>query len=884
MIRLFIHIFERMTIRRVERYGITVLLAFSMTSCGLLKKAPDGSSPENAILLDTIDLEISTQALLPYQPAPDILINIHHVELDLRFDWAEETVIGRADVDLSAYFQPVDTVFLDAQGFEIKELLISQGDSMVPADYTYDKEQLAILLNSPLTSEDTMTVSVQYHAFPSKIEVVAGRAIESNQGLYFINPDGAEEDKPRQIWTQGETENNSTWFPSVDHPHEKFTQEIYLTVDSAYHTVSNGRLVASYLNADGTRTDYWRQELPHSNYLVMLAIGEFALVKDEWEGKDVWYYLEQEYEPYAKDIFGNTPEMLSFYSQLLGYPYPWDKFHQVVVQDFVSGAMENTSAVIHGSFVQLTDRELLDLSHEDVMAHELFHHWFGDLVTCETWSQITLNEGFATYGEVLWQQHKYGEDEAFLHLRKDLRAYLDESEQFNTPLIRHRYNVADDVFDIHSYQKGGLVLHMLRREVGDNAFFQGLHHYLKQHAFKTVEVDDLRMAMEDVSGRDLRWFFDQWYASKGHPKVSCDYTLDRSAKILNLQLSQQQVDFDLFKLHAPLTIAYANGTVDTVSLWIDDAYESFDIALKDEVLWYALDPRGEILWELEEVKDSLSWVRQLSASGAYHLRTKALSMLFNAFPSEAENYATTLLDDAFWFVRLEALNSLSHGTLESDSALMRKRLTEIALGDPKSLVRSAALTVLDSFDLSNEHFFIQALHDSSYTVVRTCLSVLLERNPCLASEHISFLETEERGAIPLWVSRMYATCADPSHLSFFDSALQTMDGLNLFLVTNDFVGFADQLQNESVYDLLVQRIGQSALYRESWWARYAALQALQQVGTYYDTLIAELETEGESTIDQAERVAELRNKKANLSALFEEIQELQTDDDRPFRD
>lgn len=866
------------------RAGSTVLVTTLLSSCGLLKRAPDGSSPDQAILLDTIDLEISGQSLLPYRPAPDKLIDIHHIELDLRFDWSEKRVIGKAQIDLSPYFKAVDTIRLDAQGFEFKQVAATLNDSTLEVDWIYNDREIALATGQQLTVTDTLIVQLEYIATPGKVEEVTGRAIQSNRGLYFINPDGSDKDKPQQIWTQGETENNSTWFPSVDHPHEKFTQEIYLTVDTAFHTISNGRLVYSSLNADGTRTDYWKQELPHSNYLVMLAIGEFALVKDEWREKDVWYYLEEEYEPFAHQIFGNTPEMLSFFSKQLEYEYPWDKYHQVVVQDFVSGAMENTSAVIHGSFVQLTDRELLDMSHEDVIAHELFHHWFGDLVTCETWSQITLNEGFATYGEVLWQQHKYGEEMAMRHLRKDLDAYLTEAKGFTTALIRERYASADNVFDIHSYQKGGLVLHALRLEMGDSAFFESLQYYLREHEFGTVELADFRQACEHVSGRDLKWFFDQWYMTKGHPTVRCQYKEDSTTGILTVSLSQEQVEFPTFKMHVPFAVGYEDGTVEQHTFWMNDAYETKQVILKGKPLWYAVDPKGELLWELEEVKDSLRWAGQLEAVGPYFLRLNALRYLADTFAQQAHDYAIDRFNDPFWPIQQEALQILADADFQGDSASLEKTLTTLATGSPNSLVRDAALAAMDSLSFGSPHFFIQALHDSSYSVVRSCLSILLERDPCLAKDEIDFLEKERHGAITFWVSRIYATCADPSKLSFFDSAMQTLSGLDMFLLSADFLRFAVELQSEPVYDQFVERVTSAALNNDSWWERYAAVQTLGYVTRFYDDEIQSLEGMVEVTTDQTEHLAELRNKKANVSALLEEIKELQAEDDQPFRD
>ena len=247
----------------------------------------------------------------------------------------------------------------------------------------------------------------------------------------------------------------------------------------------------------------------------MLSIGDYAVVKDTWRDIDVHYFVEHEYEDNARGIFKNTPEMLSFFSEVLHYDFPWDKYHQVAVRDFVSGAMENTSAVIFGDFVQQTAREQLDGDFEDIVSHELFHHWFGDLVTCESWANIPLNESFATYGEVMWREHKYGADDADFKRLDDRLSYFNEAQEKQVDLIRYDHDLPGDMFDRHSYEKGGAILHMLRAEVGDEAFYTALNKYLVDNAYSDVEIHELRMAFEDVTGRDFMPFFNQWFFASG---------------------------------------------------------------------------------------------------------------------------------------------------------------------------------------------------------------------------------------------------------------------------------------------------------------------------------------------------------------------------------
>ena len=244
------------------------------------------------------------------------------------------------------------------------------------------------------------------------------------------------------------TESNSRWFPTIDSPNQKSTQEMFITVKEESKTLSNGTLIYSKSNSDHTRTDYWKMDKPHAPYLFMLAAGDFAIVEDEWNGMKVDYYVEPEYEEYAGDIFGHTPEMISYFSEVLNYPFPWDKYSQIVVRDFVSGAMENTTASVFMEDLNVDSRELIDFDWDDIIAHELFHQWFGNLVTCESWANVPLNESFATYGEYLWKNHKYGADEAGYHLYSELDTYLSEAVTKNEDVIRFDFDNDDEMFEV----------------------------------------------------------------------------------------------------------------------------------------------------------------------------------------------------------------------------------------------------------------------------------------------------------------------------------------------------------------------------------------------------------------------------------------------------
>lgn len=862
---------------------VAIGLALGFNSCNLLRIGQAGKSPETAIVLDTMELEFTAEESPAYQIPPIKKIDIHHVELDLKFNWESEQVIGIATLDISAYNEPQPMISLNARGFEIQEVTYILSDTTYTPNFSYDSSVLAIEPLKPLEKGDTHSVRIKYVANPSQLDAGSGTAITSNQGLYFINPKGEIDGKPRQIWTQGEPECNSAWFPSVDYPHEKFTQDIFLTVKNEFHTISNGKLIYSEAHPDGTRTDYWKQALPHSNYLVMLAIGEFSLVKDSWRDKDVWYYVDAEYATSAKNIFGNTPEMLEFYSTILDHPYPWAKYHQVVVKDFVSGAMENTTAVIHGDFVQLTDRELLDESHEDVIAHELFHHWFGDLVTCESWSQLTLNEGFATYGEYLWKEHKYGLESARHHFQADLKAYLSEASYSPKSLIRNHYNAPDDIFDSHTYQKGGRVLHLLRLELGDSVFFQSLSHYLKQNEFKSVELDDFRRSVEYVSGRSMRWFFDQWFQNEGHPQVSVFYT--QSERDVEIIFAQNQLKtWPTFLVHVPIEVYNKDGVSRKLTFWLDQRNDTFSFELEPGELWYSVDPYGDLLWEFVETKPHDIWKYQLVSGPSFILKERAIAYLLEKDKEFAIGQGSRMLDDPYWLTRSYGLNLISLGHTWNES--VKAVLIETTQLDNNPSVRAAAYSALDSLSGGEENFnilYAYGLKDSSYAVMRTCLSILLSRDPCYAQEHVTFLESEKRGSIPSWVSRIYASCPIESQLQFFQNAYAEGQGFDLYLIGNDFTTFARGLNSEEIFEAFVETLHNTNSVKNSWWSSGTEINGLEAYETYLMQEIERLESMSEITMEELEHISELRTKKSKLSVDMSRLRSAHEKKSSPFR-
>lgn len=656
-----------------------------------------------------------------------------HTKLDVRFDWSKAWMYGKATLTLKPYFYPTSILVLDAKGMDIHEVSMVNGNAKTPLTFTYDSMQLTIQLGKEYKKEETYTLYIDYTARPNDLPEGGSAAITGAKGLYFINNEGLEANKPKQIWTQGETEASSCWFPTIDKPNQNTTQEIYITVEDKYNTLSNGALVSSKKNADGTRTDYWKMDQPHAPYLFMMAIGEYAIVKDSWNGKEVNYYVEKKYEPFARDIFGNTPEMMTFYSNLLGVPYPWNKYSQVVVRDYVSGAMENTTATVHGEFLQQTDRELLDETWEDVISHELFHQWFGDYVTTESWSNLPLNESFATYGEYLWREYKYGRQDADDHLKGDFEAYMYESESKQVDMVRFNYENKEDMFDSHSYAKGGCILHMLRKYTGDEAFFASLKKYLNDHAHEPVEIHNLRLAFEEVTGEDLNWFFNQWFLESGHPDIFVGKSYDATTGLLTLQVSQEQyAPTPTYILPVDIDI-YVNGKPERHRIVIDRRDQQFSFAVAAQPDLVIFDAENQLLATITEDKSLDEYVFQYNHSSMFLDRFKAIQYLAaeQGYDEKAKSTVIKALNDPFWSIREFALDTIAINSMTT--AAEEAKIMTMAANDPKSLVRASAvarLTELPTADILP--VLEKALNDSSYTVIGSALGGVMQKDPAKA--------------------------------------------------------------------------------------------------------------------------------------------------------
>jgi aminopeptidase N len=641
-----------------------------------------------------------------------------HTKLDVRFDYDKSYLYGKEWLTLKPHVLPTDSLQLDAKGMDIKELSMMNGNAKAPLKYTYDGLLLNVKLDRMYKAGENYTLYIDYTSKPDEFQAKGSAAITDAKGLYFINPKGLEKDKPVQIWTQGETESNSVWFVTIDKPNQKSTQDLTMTVPDKYVTLSNGALVSQKKNTDGTRTDNWKMTLPHSPYLFFMGVGDFAIIKDAYKGKEVSYYVEKEQAPYARKVFGNTPEMIKFFEERLAVPYPWPKYSQIVGRDYVSGAMENTSATLHQESAYQNARQLVDgNAWEETIAHELFHQWFGDLVTAESWSHLTVNESFANYSEYLWDEYKYGKDFADAHNYEDMQDYLlSGSEQ--KELVRFYYADKEDVFDAVSYNKGGRILHMLRNYTGDSAFFKSLNNYLNTNKFKSGEAGQLRLAFEEVTGKDMNWFWNQWYYGSGHPKLSINYNYDVPGKAMVI-VQQTQKTGKAFRL--PVAVDVYNGAAKTrYNVWLGKTGNLtdtlvFNYTTKPDLI--NVDADKVLLAEKTDNKSEENYIAQWKYAKNYLDRKEALDFFSKkSMPELAKG-----LSDKFANLRTYTIQKLATSPYKNDAVVL-STIAEIAQKDRNKKTKATALKYLaKNGDAKYLPLFQANLSDSSYTVAGAAL-------------------------------------------------------------------------------------------------------------------------------------------------------------------
>ncbi len=659
-----------------------------------------------------------------YRATATRINDLVHTKLEVSFDYDKAWMYGKEWVTLHPHFYASDSLTLDAKGMEIKEISLIKGSLKTPLKYSYDSMQLKITLDKIYKEGENYTIYINYVSRPNELKEEGSEAITSAKGLYFINPKGEDKDKPIEIWTQGETESNSAWFPTIDKPNQKTTEEIAMTVPSKYVTLSNGVLKSQKKNADGTRTDYWKMDLPHAPYLFFMGVGDYVIVRDHYKNLPVDYYVEKEYAPVAKKIFGETPAMIGLYERLTGVPFAWPKYDQIVGRDYVSGAMENTTATLHQESAYQNARELVDQNiWEEVIAHELFHQWFGDLVTTESWSNITLNESFADYSETLWDTYRHGKDAGDEHIEDNRQAYLSNPADESKNLVRFYYQNKEDVFDQISYPKGGAILHMLRNYVGDSAFFKSLNLYLTTNKFKSAEAQQLRLAFEAITGQDLNWFWNQWYYGSGQPDLTINY--DYSNKTARVIIEQTQATGKIFKLPIAIDVYSGGANKKRYQVWAQNKTDTFYLPADTKPSLINVDADKVLLCKKTDNKSADEFEQQFKYAGNYMDRKEALEY----FAANKLSNLALGLHDRYYGLRLFTLQKIDEGETYTVPSVL-KDVEQIASNDRNKLVQAKALEILAKLnDKKYESLFNTYVNDSSYSVAGASLEGLIKLEP-----------------------------------------------------------------------------------------------------------------------------------------------------------
>jgi aminopeptidase N len=702
---------------------------------------------------------------------PDRPGQVEHIALDLKLDIPYQRCQGACAIYLKPVQDGLTTLTLDAVNMQI-DWVHANGQTCT---FDYDGEQLQVQLLQPTAVGQRIELAIAY------------QLDQPQRGLYFIAPDEDYPNKPVQVWTQGEDEDSRFWFPCFDYPGQLATSEIRVRVPSAFVAISNGEL-RSVITDEDTKIYHWFQPQVHPTYLMTLAVGEFTEFQDEWNGKPVTYYVEKNRTDDALRSMGKTPRMIEFFSQAYGYPYPYPKYAQVCVDDFIFGGMENTSTTL------LTDRCLLDerasldnRQTESLVAHELAHQWFGDLVVIRHWSHAWLKEGMASYAEVLWVDHEYGADDAAYYRLGQARQYLaEDAERYRRPIVTHVYREAIELYDRHLYEKGSCVYHMIRATLGENAFWQAISHFVQENAHKTVETIDLLRAIDQATGKNLMPLFDQYVFRGGHPDYKVNYRWDGESNLAQLTVTQTQVEKGkeadtLFDLNVAIAFHFEapDQAPQTVKIRIHEAEQSFYFPLLQKPSFVSFDvgnpllktltldyPVPELKAQLHHDPDPVSRIyaaQALAKKGGLE-GVKALS--------------DALVQDRFWGVRAEVAKELATVQLnQAFSALSQ------GLQDDDARVRRAVVNALANIKTDASYIALQALSggDPSYYVEAAVVQAL--------------------GAIAS--SNLCKSSREPETLDFLKKVLETRSGWNEVVRSGAIAGLSQFKTSEVALDLIL---------------------------------------------------------------------------------
>src|SRR6266478_1976285 len=572
--------------------------------------------------------------------------DLQHSKIALRFDVEQKKVIGDVTHTLAILHGGISKIEFDSVGLTIQSVTLNKA----PVKFSNTATKLVVPLPAAARSGEKFEIDIRYEGKPAK-------------GLYFILPDKDYPNRPTQIWSQGESEDTRFYLPTYDYPNDRLTTETILTVPASWITVANGKLISVSKAADNMKTWTWRESLPSSTYLITVVGGEFDEVKQSWRGLPLTYYAPKGRGDRLLPNYERTPAMMELFSKKLGVDYPWEKYAQSMVDDFVAGGMENTSATTNTSSSLRSPQLIPEFpgNEDPLISHELAHQWFGDLVTCNDWGDIWLNEGFATFFEMVWTESRYPKDQADFDRWTAVHEWLAQSTLYGKPIVRHDFDDSSE-FDDNAYGKGGLVLYMLRQQIGEEAFYRGLHHYLETNRGKNVVTADLIRAIDEANHINLQQFFDEWVYGAGAPKFDVSYAYDDAKHQVALTVKQtQKVEGHVGIFHVPvdIEITTASGAkLHTVA--VSKEAETFLLPSDSAPLMVLFDKGGQILKSVEFHKEKKEWLYQLKNASELADRAEAVQALakFKNDDDAVAALGSALNTDKAWGLRDIAADAL----------------------------------------------------------------------------------------------------------------------------------------------------------------------------------------------------------------------------------
>ncbi|MEZ5047569.1 MAG: M1 family metallopeptidase [Chitinophagaceae bacterium] len=760
------------------------------------------------------------------------------MDLSVAFDWEKHTCTGKQVLLMKPYFYSQDTIVLDAKEMTFDRVeVFDENNRPFLHIVDYNKKSLKIIVERKILPNEIVKVKLSYIAAPDLNESVQDKSISNNKGLYFINTDHLEPFQPTQIWTQGETQSNSCWFPTLDHPSQKFTSTLKITAPQELTIVSNG--IRTHTEIDqNMRIETWENKNPMSAYLIMIAIGHFAETTFSDAIVPMQFYTDPAYAPYANRMFAKTDEMIAFYSEKLGVAFPWDKYAQLIVHDYVSGAMENTSASIFGDFCQKTNRELIDKDNEEIIAHELFHQWFGDLVTCSDWSHLVLNEGLASFGEYLWYEHAYGKDRAMQDAYYSLQRYIEYAKTHNDhSIIQYDYKDRDDMFNNITYQKGARVMQLLKKEVGEEAFFISLQKYLTTYQFGNADLDQFRTKFEETSGKNLKPFFTQWFYEEGHPAIDISYYYSDSLKRMEVQVLQQNANSKLFSTQLDFKVWQGNDVM-LYTFPIHKRKEVFYVEKKNNYVGPPViipDPNGEFVGEIIEHQSLYAQLTALKKASNYIEKIRAIKSLAPQIwtSQEIRDEYIKLFHDKNDDIRLQSIHHIKWSD-SSKIAFFATQLEDMASHDENSLVRAKALACLGlSHNEKYKMLYQQKLNDSSYQVASDALQALyyISKQEALnwAEENLN----ESKGSLQEKIIDIFVASSDKKYLPYFDTLYPKLFNNNRAHLVQQYSNLLRKINLDTEYQNALPNLHVHAIKDKYASVRKASLKAIWDIKEEY---------------------------------------------------